>query len=248
MRASNLQGDSPASSEVNATLAEGPRPPDAPTALNATAGIGFVSLSWSLPANQGESAVVAYKVYRTNVASANPTVPLVTLTSGQRYYIDASLVSGEYYYKVSAVNFAEGPRSNESSAVVDGIEPGSPGTIISLSLIEETSAIRLSWQSPPEGASPIFRYLIYRSPTPFDPVLLNSTSSTTFEDKTVVSGETFHYWIVAENGQGQGPLSAMISGAVAKPDNGIGGDVIPVALVATLIFGGAVVVWMRLRR
>jgi len=157
VRASNAQGDGPASSEVNATLADGPRPPDAPTTLMATSGMGFVSLSWSLPADQGEGAVVAFKVYRTNVQGANPTAPLVTLNNGQRYYIDASLVSGTYFYKVSAVNFAEGPRSNESSAVVDGIEPGSPGTIISMSLIEEASAIRLSWQSPPEGASPIFR-------------------------------------------------------------------------------------------
>jgi fibronectin type 3 domain-containing protein len=248
VRASNAQGDGPASPEVNATLADGPRPPDAPTALNATAGLGFVSLSWSSPANQGESMVVAYKVYRTNVPGANPTAPLVTLTNGQRYYIDAGLVSGAYYYKVSAINFAEGPRSNESGATVNGIEPGSPGTIVSMSLIEKASAIRLSWQSPPEGASPIFRYLIYRSLTPFDPVLLNSTNSTTFEDKTVFSGQTFHYWIVAENEQGQGPLSAMMSGAVAGPDNGIGGSIILVALVATLLFGGALFVWMRLRR
>jgi hypothetical protein len=248
VRASNAPGDGPVSSEVNAILADGPRPPDAPTALTATSGMGFVSLSWSLPANQGESSVVAYKVYRTNVQGANPTFPLVTLNNGQRYYIDASLVSGTYYYKVSAVNFAEGPRSNESSTVMDGIEPGSPGTIISMSLIEEAGAIRLSWQSPPEGASPIFRYLIYRSPTPFDPVLLNSTSSTTFEDETVVIGQIFHYWIVAENGQGQGPLSAIISGAVPTPDNGTGGEIILVALVATLLFGGAIVVWMRLRR
>jgi hypothetical protein len=249
VRASNVRGDGPASSEVNATLADGPRPPDAPTALTAKSGIGFVSLSWSLPANQGESAVVAYKVYRTNVQGANPTVPLVTLNNGQRYYIDASLVSGEYYYKVSAVNFAEGPRSNESSAVVDGIEPGSPGTIISMSLIEETSAIRLSWQPPPEGASPIFRYSIYRSLTPFDPVLLNSTSLTTYLDEDISSGQTLYYWIVAENGQGQGPLSVMVSGAVQTSTIGIGDDVILVAvLVILLIIGSSVVVWMRRRK
>jgi hypothetical protein len=249
VRASNVRGDGPASSEVNATLADGPKPPDAPTALTAKPGIGFVSLSWSLPANQGESAVVAYKVYRTNVQGANPTVPLVTLNNGQRCYIDASLVSGTYYYKVSAVNFAEGPRSNESSAVVDGIQPGSPGTIVSMSLIEDGSAIRLSWQPPPEGASPITHYLIYRSATPFDPILLNSTSSTSYQDDAVSSGQTLHYWIAAENGQGQGPISAMMSGTVQTSITGIGDDVILVAaLVALLIIGSSVVVWMRRRK
>ena len=249
VRASNEQGDSPASSEVNATLADGPRPSDAPIALTATPGMGFVSLSWSLPANQGESVVIAYQVYRTNVQGANPTVPLATLNNGQRYYIDASLVSGEYYYKVSAVNFAEGPRSNESSAVVDGIQPGSPGTVVGMSLIEEASSIRLSWQPPPEGASPIFRYLIYRSSTPFDPVLLNSTSSTTYQDEAVVSGQMFHYWIVAENGQGQGPLSATMTGTAQTRIIGIGDEVILVAaLVVLSIIGSSVVVWMRRRK
>jgi len=246
VRASNARGDGPASSEINATLVDGPRPPDAPTALTVNSGMGFVSLSWSLPANQGESSVVAYKVYRTNVQGANPTFPLVILNNGQRYYIDASLVSGTYYYKVSAVNFAEGPRSNESNAEVDGIEPGSPGTIVGMGLIEEASAIKLSWQSPPEGASPIFRYLIYRSLTPFDPVLLNSTASTTYQDEAVVGGLTFHYWIVAENGQGQGPLSAMLSGTIQTPDDGIGDEVILAsALVVLLTIGGIFVVWMR---
>jgi|GEM_PF-6925952 len=249
VRASNARGDGPVSSEVNATLTDGPRPPDAPTVLTATSGMGFVSLSWSLPANQGESSVVAYIVYRTNIQGANPTSPLVTLNNGQRYYIDASLVSGTYFYKVSAVNFAEGPRSNESNAEVGGIQPGSPGTIVGMSLIEEAGAIKLSWQPPPEGASPIFRYLIYRSLVPFDPVLLNSTASTTYQDEAVVGGQTFHYWIVAENEQGQGPLSAMLSGAVQTPDNGIyDGVILASALLVLLIIGGVFVVWTRRRK
>jgi hypothetical protein len=248
VRASNARGDSLASSEVNATLSDGPRPPDAPITLLATPGVGFVSLSWSLPTNQGESAIVAFKVYRTNVPGANPTTPIVTINAGQGYYIDASLVSETYYYKVSAVNFAEGPRSNESSAIVDGIQPGSPGTIVGLSLIEESGGIRLSWQPPPEGASPIFRYLIYRSATPFDPIPLNSTTSTTYHDENVSSGQTLHYWIVAENAQGQGPLSAMLTGTV-EAHAGIGGQVVLVlAFVALLTIGIAAVVWMRRRK
>ena len=246
VRASNARGDGPVSSEVNATLADGPRPPDAPTALAATPGMGFVSLSWSIPADQGESSVVAYKVYRTDVPGANPTLPLATLNNGQRYYIDASLVSGTYCYKVSAVNFAEGPRSNESSAVVNGIEPGSPGTIISMNLIEEASAIRLSWQPPPEGASHIIRYLIYRSLTPFDPVLLNFSSSTNYVDGDMVSGQTLCYWIVAENAQGQGPLSAMMVSAAQSEDHGIDGEtILMLALAAISVCVIAVFIWSR---
>ncbi len=249
VRASNSQGDSPASSEVNATLAGGPRPPDAPTGLTARAGMGFVSLSWTAPDNQGASAVVGYNVYRTSVPGANPSTPIAILHNGQRYYIDASLISGAYYYKVSAVNFAEGPRSNETNATVDGIQPGSPGTIASMSLIEKGSAISLSWQAPPQGASPIVRYLIYRNPDPFDPVLINTTTSTAYVDSDVVPGQTYHYWMAAENSQGQGPLSAMMTGTVQS--HGAGFDIETILMLAlVVVLAGAVVVtiWTRRRK
>jgi fibronectin type 3 domain-containing protein len=249
VRASNSKGDGPPSSEVNATLADGPRPPDAPTSLTATSGTGFVSLSWSLPSNQGGSDVVGYRVYRTSVRGADPTVPIATLSHGQPYYIDASLISGEYYYKVSAINFAEGPRSNQSNVSVSGIEPGSPGTIVSMSLIEESSDIRLSWQAPPGGASPIVRYLVYRSLAPYDPVFLNFSSSINYVDAEVISGQTYHYWIVAENGQGQGPLSAMMTGTVQSHLLDNSGDIIlAMVLVALVICIVAVVIWMRHRK
>ncbi|MDD1744085.1 MAG: fibronectin type III domain-containing protein, partial [Methanomassiliicoccales archaeon] len=245
----NSQGDGPASSEVNSTLPIGPRAPDAPTGLTAMPGSGFVSLSWSAPENQGGSAVVGYMVYRTSVPGANPSTPIAILHDGQRYYIDASLVSGDYYYKVSAVNSAEGPRSNESNATVDGIPPGSPGTIVSLSLIEEGSAIRLSWQAPPEGASPIIRYLVYRSSDPFDPLLLNATSSTSYLDSDVVIGQTYHYWMVAENSQGQGPLSAMLTGTAHNvgPVNDL--ETVLVLGLAVLLAGAVgVAIWFRWRK
>jgi fibronectin type 3 domain-containing protein len=249
VEASNTRGDSPSSSEVNATLADGPRPPDAPTSLTATPGIGFVSLSWSLPSNQGGSEVVSYKVYRTSVRGANPTMPIATLSHSQQYYIDASLISGEYYYKVSAISFAEGPRSNESNATVSGIAPGSPGTIVSMSLIEEGSDIRLSWQVPTSGASPIVRYLIYRSLTPHDPVFLNNSASTIYVDGDVTSGQTYHYWIVAENGQGQGPLSAMMTGTANSQVIGISSDVALAIVLVTLAVGmAALVIWIRRRK
>ncbi len=249
VKASNSQGDGLASSEVNASLADGPRPPDAPTGLIAKLGIGFVSLSWSLPSDQGASAVLAYKVYRTNVPGGNPSVPLATLNNAQRYFIDTSLVTGDYYYKVSAVSFAEGPRSNESNATVDGIQPGSPGTILSMSLVEEGSAIKLSWETPPEGASPILRYLIYRSAMPYDPAYLNSSTSASYEDTDVVNGQTLYYWIVAENGQGQGPLSATMTGTANNHAVGMASEILLLLVIVALAVAiSLVIVWTRRRR
>jgi hypothetical protein len=249
VRASNFRGEGSASSDVNTTLANGSRPPDAPIALTAKAEAAFVSLSWKDLVNQTESIVVAYNIYRTNVPGANPTVSIAILHTRQQYFIDTNLISGTYYYKVSAINFAEGPRSNESSAIVSGIEPGSPGTIASMSLLEEGNDIRLSWQAPPQGASPILRYLVYRSLTPYDPVFLNYSSTTAYVDGDVIAGQTMHYWVVAENGQGQGPLSAMMAGSLHSRDLGIGGETLLVlALAALAVAAIAVIIWMRNRR
>ena len=176
-------------------------------------------------------------------------VPLVTLNGAQRYYIDASLVSGEYCYKVSAVNVAEGPRSNELSALVDGIQPGSPATILSLNLIITGGSIKLSWEAPPEGATPSSAISSTEVRHPTIQSTPNNTMSPSYEDRDVVSGETLYYWIVAENGQGQGPLSAMMTGTVPSHNGIIGGEtLLLIALMALAIVVLAVTVLIRRRK
>ena len=94
----------------------GPSPPGAPTGLNAIAGDGQVSLSWTAPSFDGGSQISGYRVYRDT--SPNPTQLLTTVPPSPTTYVDQTAANGTtYYYKVSALNGnGEGAKSNEANA------------------------------------------------------------------------------------------------------------------------------------
>ncbi|TSK06585.1 MAG: hypothetical protein FPO08_07945 [Geobacter sp.] len=85
--------------------------PAAPTALKATAGNGYVALSWS-----AASGATSYSVYRGTAPGQEGGTPVKTgLTTTS--YTDSVANGTTYYYKVSAVNSAgSSPLSNEAYA------------------------------------------------------------------------------------------------------------------------------------
>jgi minor extracellular protease Epr len=95
-----------------------PTPPTAPSAprdLKAIAGNSQVSLSWSVPSNNGGSTISNYKIYR-HTASTPET--LLTTVGNVLTYTDNNVVNGvTYYYRLTAVNtVGESSPSNEVSA------------------------------------------------------------------------------------------------------------------------------------
>src|SRR5438445_10158829 len=89
--------------------------PSAPQNLQATAGVGNVTLTWQAPSNNGGSPITNYKIYRS---TSSGTETLLTTVGNVNSYTNIGLASGvTYYYKVSAVNsVGESPQSNEASA------------------------------------------------------------------------------------------------------------------------------------
>ncbi|HEV8360799.1 MAG TPA: S8 family serine peptidase, partial [Candidatus Thermoplasmatota archaeon] len=87
-------------------------PPSAPQLLEATPGVGSVTLSWFPPVNTGGEAISAYKVYRDGALV--DTLPGTALTT-----TDDGLNAGQSYsFEVSAANSAgEGPRAGPVTAV-----------------------------------------------------------------------------------------------------------------------------------
>ena len=98
---------------ANGTLA--PKP-SAPQNLQATAGDGYVKLTWEPPASNGGSAITAYKIYRGT--SSGGESYLTQVDGDTLEYNDTSVTNGQtYYYYVTAVNsVGESAKSNEVSA------------------------------------------------------------------------------------------------------------------------------------
>jgi hypothetical protein len=97
------------------TLASGVNTPSAPQNLKATTGDGYVTLNWSVPSDDGGSAITEYKIYRGT--SSGGESYLASVSTPTTYYKDTAVTIGQtYYYQVSAVNsVGEGEKSSEKS-------------------------------------------------------------------------------------------------------------------------------------
>lgn len=82
-------------------------------------------------------------MYRSTVAGVY-SAPIATLTASSRNYLDSDLAPGIYYYRVSAVNSVEGPKSNEITVNVTGVPTGAPGTITLISLSAHKDKVDIS--------------------------------------------------------------------------------------------------------
>lgn len=108
----NAGGEGPLSAETSATTKDAP---GAPATLTATAGLGKITLVWTVPASDGGSSVTNYKIYRGTTSGSEV---FLTQVGNVLTFDDTPLSGGSTrYYKVSAVNaIGEGTLSVEKSA------------------------------------------------------------------------------------------------------------------------------------
>jgi fibronectin type 3 domain-containing protein len=112
----------PASNEASAAATADTTPPTPPTSLNATAAPGQVSLSWSGASDA--AGIARYNVHRSSTPGFTPAAGNRIAQPTGTSYVDAGLVGGTYYYRVTAVD----PAGNESasSPEASGVVPSGP--------------------------------------------------------------------------------------------------------------------------
>ena len=194
--------------------------PGVPTGLSATAGDGEITLTWSAPADNGNSPIIDYVIEQstdggttwgdsTPPISVGTTVTVTGLTNDQ-----------VYQFRVSATNVhAPGEPSDIVSATPTATvqptitAPGAP-TNLSVDATGETT-VTLSWTAPVDnGGSAITRYNIEQSEdggttwNNSNPVA-SSTSPVTVTDLT--SGQEYQFRVSATNVQHLGPTSNVVT-------------------------------------
>jgi hypothetical protein len=222
IRAINIAGLSPLSTEVSATL-----PPGAVSGFTVTSGDSAIALSWISTPN-----ALGYRIYwaqsiddlNNNSQSIEVTEPPFTHTGLQN--------GATYYYTIAALGTAgEGPLSSPISAQAQTPRPTEPREISAQVNPDDGSSAIITWQDPeaPVNPSDILYYNLYRAIEPgvaglsSGVTLLAQTSAGFFIDSVPVTGIPYYYVVTAVTTSGEGSPSAEVS-ASPSADNGGSSD------------------------
>jgi hypothetical protein len=167
-----------------------PWPPPPPQGLGAAAGYGQVRLTWITSAG-----ATNYSVKRSTSSGSETTI---ASTTDITYTDTTNLIDGTtYYYVVSALNTGgEGQISGEVSAM-PLFSPAPTNLTVTAT---NYGLVSLAW-SPSVGAT---SYKLKRAPSHGGPYgTITTTASTSYDDTSVVNGETYYYVVTAINPGGE---------------------------------------------
>lgn len=192
-----------------------PTAPAAPTGVNAAAGNGQATVSWTAPATGG-APIASYTITPyagttaltpTTIAGSPPatTTTITGLTNGTAYT-----------FTVSATNsVGTGPASAASNSVTPS-PPTPPGAPTSVTAIGGNGQATVSWTAPGNGGSPITAYTItpYVGATAQPLTTITGTPpATTMTVTGLTNGTAYTFTVTAANTLG--------SSAPSSPSNAI---------------------------
>ena len=194
--------------------------PGIPTSLSATAGNGEITLTWTAPADNGNSPIIDYVIDQSTDGGTTWVDSTPPISVGTTVTVTGLTNDQVYQFRVSATNVhAPGEPSDIVSATPTATvqptitAPGAP-TNLSVDATGETT-VTLSWTAPVDnGGSVITRYNIEQSEdggttwNNSNPVA-SSTSPVTVTDLT--SGQEYQFRVSATNVQHLGQPSSIVT-------------------------------------
>ena len=187
--------------------------PSPPEWLSASQENGEVTLTWGDSDNDGNSPILAYRVFRsTTSGSFDLENDLIAETTSMTYVDNGVTLGTEYFYVVAAVNaFGQSEFSDEKS-IIPAVDPQAPRAPENLQATAGDNLVDLSWDVPSsDGGSPILRYLVYRGTSSGSYEFLGKTENRFYNDTTVGGGTRYYYVVTAENAIGEGEFSDEVS-------------------------------------
>ena len=192
------------------TAGAAPTVPSAPSGVSATPGNGSATVTWSVPASNGGSAILNYTVTSTpgsitcTTPLANPKTCTVTgLTNGTAYT-----------FTVAATNaVGTGPDSTPSAAVTPAAT--APGAPTGVTATAGPASATVSWTPGPSNGSPILNYIV--SSTPASAGCAAAVPATTCTVVGLTAGKSYVFFVTAHNVVGTGPFSASSNSVTPTP-------------------------------
>ncbi len=177
--------------------------PNVPQGLTVAPGNAQVTLSWNVPAFNGGSNIIDYRVYRsTNEAG---TFSLIASLSGLNYS-DTGLTNGQtYWYKIVAVNAAGEGAMTSSASSMPFTTPNAP---TGLKVIAGNSLVTLNWTAPSfDGGRVIDYYVVYQNGI----MLLNYHTGIINIITGLINGQNYSFRVAACNIAGIGTQSGEVT-------------------------------------
>jgi len=197
--AENSGGTGPQSNAVSALTR-----PDIPDGVTATAvSSSSITVSWS-----AVTGATGYRIYHSTSSSGTFSEAGTSTTIS---FTDTGLTaSTAYYYKVAAYN--SGGTGEQSSVVSAVTFIGTPTGVTAA--VASSSSITVSWNAVASATG----YRIYRSTSSGGTYIEVGTSTTTsFTDTGLTVGTTYYYKVSAENSDGRGEQSSVVSAQPLPP-------------------------------
>ena len=194
----NSVGTSNSSNTASAVTIQISSAPSSPTGLNANpASSTSISLSWTVPQNNGGSQITGYKI-EAKIGSGSYTVLVANTGSSSTSYLNKGLITGTTYtYRVSAINsIGTSVPSYEVFAVPTKTYVPSGVTAIAVS----PTQIILSWIPPSETYGQVINgYRIDQklAPNVFDKIVDNTGQTTSHSITNLSTGKTYTFVVIA---------------------------------------------------
>lgn len=157
--ATNAVGTGPASTASSTVVPLSVGPPDAPTNVVATAGLGSATVTWTPGFDEG-SAITSFTV---NSSGGQQCLYTVGVSAGTNTCTFTGLPSGTYTFTVRATNAKGTGLSSAASVAITVLSvPGAPTAV---TVVPGNGQVTVSWAAPTStGGSAITSYTVTSSP------------------------------------------------------------------------------------
>jgi hypothetical protein len=223
VRAINADGISVASEKSNEVIPGGggaATAPGAPTNVQAEAGDGGATVSWTAP-DDGGSAITGYRI---NIQPGTGAVPVDGPQTST--FVSGLTNGGEYTFTVRAINMVgSGPYSTASNPVVPG---GTAATVpdppTNVTAVAGNASALVSWTPPAnDGGAPVTRYRINVNPGGADMAIFAEAPATSVTFPGLTNGVSYTFNVKAIN------LAGWSAPSLPSPSVKPAGDTTPAA-------------------